>query len=647
MQTPVSAPFGSWTSPITADLIASGSVRLTNVEMDGDTLFWLESRPTEGGRYVLVRRGAGGQVEDVTPAGTNVRTRVQEYGGGSFLIAGDTVFFTDFANQRLHRQDKGDDPFPITPDPDVPAGLRFASMRLTPDGRTLVAIRERHADEGREADNELVTLAATGGDAQIIASGYDFFAAPAISPDGRQLAWITWDHPRMPWDGTELWLADLHGDGSVTNARAIAGGPQESIFQPSWSPDGALHFASDRTGWWNLYRWDGSQAVALAPYDAEFGQPQWSLDARSYVFLSDGRIACIVVENGIERLAIIEASGNLRWIDTPFTVFGDIASGGGDRLALIAAGPTQSGSVVLLDTRDGAYEIVKRSNDTEFDPGYISPAEPIEFPTTNGLTAHAFAYAPKNKDYAAPDGELPPLIVFSHGGPTGATAGGLNLSIQFWTSRGFAVVDVNYGGSTGYGRAYRERLKGTWGITDIDDCVNAARYLAEQGRADASRMAIRGGSAGGYTTLAALTFRDVFAAGASYYGVADLGALARDTHKFESRYLDGLVGPWPEAEAIYEARSPIFHTDQLATPMIIFQGLEDAVVPPAQAEMMVAALQAKGITYAYLPFEGEQHGFRRAENIKRSLEAELYFYAHIFGFEPADQIAPVEIVRPE
>jgi len=641
----VIAKYGSWTSPITADLIASGSVRLSNVELEGDTLYWLESRPTEGGRYVLVRRDADGSVADVTPAGTNVRTRVQEYGGGAFLIAGDTVFFTDYADQRLQRQDKGDDPFPISDEPDVPAGQRFASMQMTPDGRTLVAIREVHADEGREADTELVTMSARGGAVQVIASGHDFYAAPTVSPDGTQLAWIDWDHPRMPWDGTELWLADLDAEGGVANERMIAGGSEESIFQPSWSPDGVLHFVSDRTSWWNLYRWDGDEATPLAPLDAEFGQPQWSLDARSYVFFSGGRVASIVVENGIERLAIIEIDGRLRWIDTPFTVFGDIASDGGDRLALIVAGPTLGSSIVLLDTSDGSYEIVKRGNETEFDVGYLSPAEPIEFSTEGGLTAHAFAYPPNNQEFAAPEGELPPLIVFSHGGPTGSTSGGLNLSIQFWTSRGFAVVDVNYGGSTGYGRAYRERLKGTWGVTDVDDCVNAARYLAEQGRADVARMAIRGGSAGGYTTLAALTFRDAFAAGASYYGISDLGVMAQDTHKFESRYLDGLIGPWPEARAIYEERSPLFHTDQLSTPMIIFQGLEDAVVPPNQAELMVAALEKKGIPYAYLPFEGEQHGFRRAENIQRSLEAELYFYARIFGFEPADDIEPVEIVN--
>ncbi|MDQ3548708.1 MAG: prolyl oligopeptidase family serine peptidase [Chloroflexota bacterium] len=641
------APYGSWKSPVTSDLIAGGSVRLGHVALDDGNLYWLESRPNEAGRSVLVRRGPDGTVENVTQSGSNVRTRVHEYGGGSYLIRGDTVYYADFANQMLHRKDKGDDAFPISPEPAVEAGLRYADMRLTPDGRTLVAVQEEH-DGTSEAVNSIVALPAIGTSEPVtIARGRDFYAFPRVSPDGRTIAWIEWDHPNMPWDGTELWVADLASDGSATNPRQIAGGPQESIFQPAWSPAGLLHFISDRTGWWNLYRVEVDGAVTpLAPVEAEIGQPQWVFDMASYIFISAGRIACVVNENGVERLGIITPGIDIIMpLDTPFTAFGHIASDGGDRLALLAGGPAQQMSVVLLDLsgETAEIEIVQRGNDTQIDPGYLSPAQPIEFPTGGSLTAHALYYAPVNRDFEASEGELPPLLVISHGGPTGASGGELDLSIQFWTSCGIAVVDVNYGGSTGYGRAYRERLKGNWGIVDVEDCANAARYLAQQGLADSTRLAIRGGSAGGYTTLAALAFTDLFAAGASYYGVADLELLAKETHKFESRYLDGLVGPYPEARDAYIERSPLHHTDRLSSPMIIFQGLEDKVVPPSQAEALVAALAAKGLPYAYLAYEGEQHGFRRAENIKRSLDAELYFYGRIFGFTPADEIEPVTI----
>jgi dipeptidyl aminopeptidase/acylaminoacyl peptidase len=582
----------------------------------------------------------------VTPAGTNVRTRVHEYGGGSYVVHSGAAFFSEWADQRLYRQDRGDDPVPITPEPNLPAGVRYADARVTPDGRALVCVRERHTATGRatEVVNELVTLPATGGEARVIAGGHDFYSSPRVSPDGQRVAWLAWDHPNMPWDGTELWVANLALDGSIADPRRVAGGRTESVYQPQWSPDGVLHFVSDRTGWWNLYCWDGGEAAALAPVEAEVGSPQWAFGQTQYAFLSGGRIACFVVERGLSWLGMIEpGSRTIRRLATPFNTFSEIVAASDSRLALLAGGPTQPVSVLLYDVASGATEVVRSATDVEVDPGYLSAAEPIEFPTASGQTAHAFYYAPHNRDVAAPDDQLPPLVVFSHGGPTGRTTPALRLSHQFWTSRGIAVVDVNYGGSAGYGRAYRERLKGNWGVVDVADCVNAARYLADQGRVDGRRMAIRGGSAGGYTTLAALTFTDVFRAGASYFGISDLKTLASDTHKFESRYLDGLVGPWPEAAVTYRERSPIHHTDRLSAPMIIFQGLEDKVVPPSQAEAMVAALARKGLPYAYVPFEGEQHGFRRAENIQRSLEAELYFYGRIFGFTPADDIEPVAI----
>lgn len=660
MSAPGITPYGTWESPISAELIASGSISLNAVAFshpDGE-LYWRESRPTEGGRYVIARRGAGGEIEVVTPPETNVRTLVHEYGGANYTVRDGLLLFSDFADQRLYRQDRGDDPIAITPDPSEPRGLRYADPQLSPDGRTIVCIRERHDDEGRGSDatNELVVFSADGsGEATIIASGRDFYAYPRISPDGTRIAWTEWDHPNMPWDGAELKVADLANDGSLSNVLAVAGGADESVVQPEWSPDGVLHFISDRTGWWNLYRWEplpqplsgaerGDQVVALAPMDEELGGPQWSLDAAWYGFLSCGRIACVVTTRGIDRLGVIEpGSGVVREIETPFTAFASIATDDRERIAVVAGGPTTPSSVALIDAGTGQLEIVRRSMGAEIDPGYLSPPQPIEFPTTGGRTAHALYYAPRNGDYQAPDGELPPLVVFSHGGPTSRSSAEMKLMIQFWTSRGIAVVDVNYGGSTGYGREYRQRLNGNWGIVDIDDCVNAALYLAEQGLADRQRMAIRGGSAGGYTTLGALTFRDVFAAGASYYGVADLEGLAKDTHKFESRYLDSVVGPYPEQRERYIERSPVHHVDRLSTPMILFQGLEDKVVPPSQAEAMVTALREKGLPHAYVPYEGEQHGFRHAENIRHSLEAELSFYAQIFGFDPAGEIERVRI----
>jgi dipeptidyl aminopeptidase/acylaminoacyl peptidase len=649
------ARYGSWSSPITSDLISSGAVRLGAASVVGGDLYYLESRPTDGGRYAVVRRAADGSTEDVTPPGANARTRVHEYGGGSYLaIPSGTIFYTSFADQRLYRRDRGAAPVAITPEPAQPAALRYADPQLTPDGKTVICVRERHTPDG-EVINELVALPADGaGDARILAGGHDFYAYPRISPDGSALVWTQWDHPDMPWDATELWQADLSPaltGGALGNPRRIAGGPGESIFQPAWSPAGVLHFVSDRTGWWNLYRLDGGAPVAIAAMAAEFGTPQWGIDAARYGFLADGSIACVYTEHGIDHLGVIDPDGGpgasvVREIATPFTAFASIAAGPRG-VAVTAGGPTTVISVAQVVLPAGEIEIVRRSLDTAIDPAHLSPAEPIEFPTTGGRTAHALYYAPRNPAFTAPAGELPPLLVISHGGPTSAASGALSLSIQFWTSRGFAVVDVNYGGSTGYGRAYRERLRGTWGITDIDDCVHAAEYLADRGLADRARLAIRGGSAGGYTTLAALTFRSVFAAGASYYGVADLEALAQDTHKFESRYLDGLIGPYPAARDVYRARSPVHHTDRLATPMIVFQGLEDKVVPPSQAEAMVAALERKAVPHAYLPFAGEQHGFRRAENIKRSLDAELYFYGRVLGFTPADPIDPVEIKHHE
>jgi dipeptidyl aminopeptidase/acylaminoacyl peptidase len=636
------APFGSWKSPITAELIAQGAVRLEEPEITEEGVFWLEQRPAEGGRYVVCRSSDDG-AGDVTPPGFNVRTRVHEYGGGAYFVGEGVVFFCNFTDQRMYRQDGEGTPVAITPEPASPAALRYADGRLTPDGQTIICVRESH--EGEEILNELVAFPADGSvEPRVIVSGSDFYAFPRISPDGQRLAWISWDHPRMPWDGTELWEAELTDDRQLGKQRLVAGGPTESVVQPQWGPDGALYFVSDRTGWWNLYRHADAGDEPLAPKEAEFGVPMWFFGLANYVFLADGRIACAYSTEGMERLALLRPGGGVEDLEVSHVpeVLPTLRSHG-TRLAYIGASAIDPAAVVTLDVETERLEIVAVSLEDEIPRGYISEPRAIEFPTDGGLSAHALFYGPANEEYEAPPDERPPLIVISHGGPTGQAGSELDPRIQFWTSRGIAVVDVNYGGSSGYGRAYRERLNGEWGVVDTADCLNAARFLIAEGEVDSERLAIRGGSAGGYTTLCALAFHDLFAAGASYYGVADTETLDDDTHKFESRYLEGLIGPYPETADLWKERSPIHFADQMSCPVILFQGLEDLVVPPAQAEVMVEALKRNGIPYAYLAFEGEQHGFRRAETIRRTLEAELYFYGRILGFEPADELEPVEI----
>lgn len=643
---PPTAAYGSWESPIGADQVAAGGVRLESVAWSGDDLYWLEGRPTEAGRNVIVRRTPDGQTADVIPAGFNARTLAHEYGGGSFWLSGPRIFFTNFDDQRLYRVDPGGTPEAITPEQALPRGDRYADGVVTPDGEWIICVRERHMT-GREPINQLVALPVDGSVApRTLVTGNAFYAFPRLSPDGRQLAWTCWDHPQMPWDGTELWVADLDPGARLGGRRRVAGGRSESIFQPSFSPDGVLHFISDRTGWWNMYAEQEGKIRALAPQEAEFGVPQWVFGLSTYSF-AGASVVCLVGGRDGTRLCRLEPDANCADLGLAYRSFSPASlCGSGSRLAFIAGGPRQGAAVVTFDLDRGTEQVVRRALSYEPDEVFISVAEPISFPSNVGgedLEAHALFYRPTNPGFVAPRGELPPLVVMSHGGPTSAVSPQLKLEIQYFTTRGFAVVDVNYGGSTGYGRAYRERLKGRWGILDVDDCIAAARFLAERGDVDPGRMAIRGGSAGGYTTLCALTFRDVFAAGASYYGVADAATLARDTHKFESRYLDSLIAPYPAGQETYRQRSPIHFTGQLSCPIILLQGLEDKVVPPAQAEEMVAALKEKGLPYAYLAFEGEQHGFRQAENIQRALEAEASFYARVFGFELAGDVPPVSI----
>jgi dipeptidyl aminopeptidase/acylaminoacyl peptidase len=474
--------------------------------------------------------------------------------------------------------------------------------------------------------------------------GPDFLAAPRLSPDGRSLAWLEWDHPDMPWDATRLRVAPLDADGSVGASDLAAGGPDESIVQPEWSPDGILHLVSDRSGWWNLYRLvDGPRLEPLAPLEAEFADPSWVFDRSSYGFLSDGSIAAVGRSRGRDRLFHIAPGRLVGEVETPFTEFGGLRVGP-QTIVATAGSPTESGMIVALDPSTLAPAgVLRRASPVAIHPDWISVAESITFPSAGGRMAHALFYGPRNPEAQAPDGELPPLLVVSHGGPTANAANMLDPSIQFLTSRGIAIVDVDYGGSTGYGREYRQALDGQWGIVDVDDCVAAATYLAARGEVDPDRLAIEGGSAGGYTTLAALAFRDTFAAGISLFGIGDLETLARDTHKFESRYMDRLVGPYPAMADRYRERSPVHYLDQISCPVLVLQGLDDKVVPPAQAEAIVAALSANGVPHAYLAFEGEGHGFRGVEAIRRTLEARLSFLGAVFGFTPADAFEPLDL----
>lgn len=638
---PIIAPYGSWKSLITTDLIVSGAVGLGQIALDGDDIYWVEMRPSEGGRMVIVRRDREGSTVDVTAELYNVRTRVHEYGGGAFLVAGGVVFFSNFTDQRMYRQDPDVEPRAITPE----GAFRYADGVMDLQRGRIICVREDHTGDG-EPVNAIVAVDAEGvNQQQVLYSGSDFCAAPRLSPDGSRLAWLSWDHPNMPWDGTILLTAEIDPAGNLGEPHAIAGGPDESVLQPLWSGEGQLYFVSDRNGWWNIYRFQNGQVQPVLEMEAEFARPQWVFDPAAYGFLEGGRIACSYVEEGVWNIGIIDLEeSSLTRLDLPYSEMGrgEIRCLG-NRIVFSAGASDKPMSLMSLDVASGTMETVRLAESMEVDSAYLSSPEPVEFETTGGRTAHAFYYPPCNPDFIAPEGEKPPLLVNSHGGPTAATGTALDLGIQFWTSRGFGVVDVNYGGSTGYGTEYRRRLNGAWGIVDVEDCVNAALFLAARGDADPERLAIDGRSAGGYTTLAALTFHDVFNAGTSLYGVSDLEALAKETHKFESRYLDSLVGPYPARQDLYEERSPINHTHLLSCPLLLLQGLEDEIVPPNQAEMMFDAVKSKGLPTAYVPFEGEQHGFRRSENIKRALEAELYFYSRVFGFETADAIEPVEI----
>jgi|RhiMetStandDraft_4_1073278.scaffolds.fasta_scaffold06958_3 dipeptidyl aminopeptidase/acylaminoacyl peptidase len=642
---PVTARYGAWPSPIGASDVAVAGIRLsgpTTVHTDsGDEVWWAEARPTEGGRTVIVRRDAAGAVSDVLPAGWNARTRVHEYGGTAWLpLPGGGLAFADWSDQRVYRLDPGSTaPTPLTPEPAEAAGLRYADPVLAPGGEEIWWVREAH-DQGtirRHIVAVPVSGAAAADPAAVreIAGGSDFLAFPRPAPDGRRLAWIAWDHPRMPWDGTELRVGELGPAGTVTSVATVLGGPDESVLQPEWADADTLYAVSDRSGWWNLYRLPagGGEPEPLCPRAEEFGHPLWQLGMTTYAVLADGRL---VVRHGTDTLALgvlDPATGELTDLDLPYTLFGSVDVDG-DTVLTTAASPVEPPEVVAVDLPTGAVTVLRRSMAEPPDPAYLPQPRSIVVAGPGERDVHAHVYPPSSPDAVAPDGELPPYVVFVHGGPTSHSPAILDLEKAYFTSRGIGVIDVNYGGSTGYGRAYRERLRREWGIVDVEDCVAAVQALVRDGLADGERLGIRGGSAGGWTTLAALTTTDAFAAGVSYYGVAELIAFTADTHDFESRYIDGLVGTLPEDRDVYVERAPLSHVDQLSCPVLLLQGLEDKVVPPSQAELFAAALEKKGIPHAYLPFAGEQHGFRKQETVVAALEAELSFYGQVFGFEP-------------
>ncbi|MEX2482673.1 MAG: S9 family peptidase [Gammaproteobacteria bacterium] len=637
------APYGTWTSPISPDQLLIGTLGLTHPRVCEGELYWMESRPAEAGRTTIMRRRTDGVLVECVPALFNVRTRVHEYGGICYAVHAGMLYFSNFTDQRVYRVpvDGSATPAPLSADD----GRRWADFDVDPGHARLIVVGEQDRDSG-EPRNFLAAIALADGSVTELAAGRDFYAGPRLSPDGSRLAWLEWNHPCMPWDGTELTCATIDDAGAAVGPKCIAGSMTEAVFQPGWLDDGRLVFVSDRSGWWNLYLAEpGGQDVGarcLHQCDADFGLPMWVFGMRTWVSLDDGRIACIRQDPDRQRLAVLDVThGGLSDVELPWTAFDGLAVLP-DGLAFVGAAPDRFPQLVQLP-QGGAPQIVRASSALSLSPADIASPEAIRFPTSGGGEAHAFFYAPAHASCRGAPDEKPPLVVIGHGGPTSATAPVLNLKIQYWTSRGFAVLDVNYRGSTGYGRAYRDALKGGWGAIDVDDCVAAARFVAERGDVDPQRMAIRGGSAGGLTTLNALIDHDLFRAGTSLYGVADLTALAADTHKFEARYLDSLVGPWPAARAIYRERSPVHRAADLSCPVLFLQGLEDRIVPPSQPEAMIEVMQANGVPWAYVTFEGEQHGFRQAQNIKRALEAELYFYGRVFGFEPADDVEPVEI----
>lgn len=640
MQIKKKAAYGTWQSPISASLAAASSRVLIEVEAVVDNIYWVERRPEEAGRQVIMYLSLAGDIQAITPSGFSARTRVHEYGGGNYVVHQDIIYFSNDADQRWYRQKIGEDPQLLTPMPKKTIGLRYADGVITRDGEWLIVVRESH---GKSVENELVAIATDGSQRiKILTQGYDFYAAPRLNQAKNQIVWICWNHPKMPWDGTELWLANLTPTLKLTNSRKIAGSVDEFVSQPSFSHDEKLYFVSDKSGFENIYYYDNERVKLICSMDADCGYPQWVFKIKTYDFLHNNQIAVIVTRNGEKTLGLIE-EGHYSAFNLPFTDFIPTLAVQNDKVVFIGASHDRFPTLTCYDLKNKQFTILYESTSLKIDKKYLSIPKAIEFSTDNGQTAHGFYYAPHNDDYMIPTNEKPPLIVISHGGPTSAASTALNLKNQFWTSRGFAVLDVNYGGSTGYGKAYRERLKKQWGVVDVADCVNGTKFLIREGAVDPKRLIIRGSSTGGYTVLCALIFYDVFSIGSSYFGVADLEGFIDNTHKFESRYLETLVGKYPEEKVLYKARSPINHVDRLICPIIFLHGLEDKVVPPSQAETMVTEMKKRGLPYSYVTFEHEQHGFRDSETIKMALESELYFFGQFFDFKPADILLPIKI----
>ncbi len=633
-------PFGEWPSPVTSRDISEAGFKFSDVALDGENVIWLEGRPMEAGRSVLVAVGPDGRHRDLTPDNFSVRSRVHEYGGGAFAVRHGRIWFVNDADQRVYCHLEGEAPKAVTK---CRSDVRFSDLKIDQSRDRLICIRETHAET--QVTNDLVSIDCRTGNIRILASGHDFFAAPCLSADGAKLAWLTWDHPDMPWDRTSIWVAKCLPSGGLTEIRVLETEKPIAAFQPSFGPDGRLYVVADPADFWVPCVVDDLSLVPLVDMPAEFGLPQWVFGMSTFGFSRDGDLIAAFCREGLWRLARLSPSGAApQLFDLDYTDISAVRVDG-ERVVFLGAGPRTPMSVVSLDCSTGTVAVIKMSLRVDYAQTYLSVPESISFPTGNGESAHGFYYPPASGEFVGPPDEKPPLIVIGHGGPTGASTPVYKAGTQFWTTRGFAVLDVNYRGSTGYGRPYRESLYGRWGEADVEDCVAGARYLADKGWVDRRRLAIRGSSAGGYTALAAITFHDTFRCAASYYGISELSSLAKDTHKFEARYLDKLIGPYPAARSIYEERSPLLHVDRLSCPVIFFQGLEDKVVPPSQADRLVDALREKGVPVAYLKFEGEQHGFRKAETIQRTLDAEWYFYGKIFGFDPRGGTTTVEIAN--
>lgn len=635
--------YGCWLSPISTSLITKDSVSIDEIQLCNNTTYWIEKRPLEQGRCVIVQYDSGA-VTDCLPDGFSSRSRVHEYGGASYIVTIDGIYFINDADQQIYHIQKTDIGKGIKPQKITRhKHCRFSDMVNAEQNKQLICICEDHTDSGNEPVNTIVAINTHDGDKTVLTSGYSFYSNPIICEKKQQLAWICWNHPNMPWDGTELWVAGLSVN-KIDHSQKIAGGDNVSICQPRWSPSGILTFVSDESGWWNIYQHRDEKSHCLYPMQAEFGTPQWVFGQSSYQFASEHIIHCIVTENSIDFLGILNLSDKtLSRIDTPLTTLSSLQTSGTSTWLIGSSStcPPQVTRLANIKGKNQTVKSIKSSYTVDVDSGYLSTGENIQFTTRHDDVAFAIYYAPRNQDFTSSG--LPPLIVLSHGGPTACTSNAFDIRKQYWTSRGFAIIDVNYSGSTGFGRDYRERLTNNWGIRDAEDCCDAALYAVQNNLADPEQLIIKGGSAGGYTVLCALTFHNVFSAGASYYGIGELASLARDTHKFESRYLDKLVGTYPENKQTYLDRSPIHHVDQLNCPVIFFQGEDDHVVPKQQAEKMVAAIESKGIPVAYLLFKGESHGFRKSKTIEDTLNAEYLFYSKIFNFDITEPLRPITI----